>query len=380
MKVLMLSDFPRNASEITGGVDSAAFNLANALATHTDATVTALTFGHGVSAPESLDVVEGRVRLIRVPQEHSFNTVSRYHRQRKVVRRIIETERPDLVHAQSEGFYATLAVNSGLPNVYTVHGVGLREVELQRAQAGRLRSFMRANLIRAHHRRAEHIIAINDYTRDAVASLHDARVWLIPNAVDEGFFQLDARQIERGRILVVGGVSRRKDTATALRSLRRALGDVPELRLDIVGPIASEYEATLRAQLDDPGLAGHVHVHGLVSSDELRGLYRAADVFLLTSVEESSPIAIVEAMAAAKPVVATDVGGVAEMIMTGVNGTVCPSGDDEEIARALVRIVLDRELRDRYGDASRELASARWSSRAVALATYEAYREILGEP
>src|SRR5690242_12415095 len=128
LKVLMLSDFPRNRSEITGGVDSAAYNLVDALATYTDASVTALAFGHGVSAPETHDLVDGRVRLIRVPQEeHGLNTVSRYYRQRKVVGRIIETERPDLVHAQSEGFYATLAVHSGLPNVYTVHGVGLKE-------------------------------------------------------------------------------------------------------------------------------------------------------------------------------------------------------------------------------------------------------------
>jgi glycosyltransferase involved in cell wall biosynthesis len=374
----MLSDFPRNRSEITGGVDSAAYNLVDALATYTDASVTALAFGHGVSAPETHDLVDGRVRLIRVPQEeHGLNTVSRYYRQRKVVGRIIETERPDLVHAQSEGFYATLAVHSGLPNVYTVHGVGLKEVELQRDRVGALRSFLRANMIRAHHRRATHIIAINNYTQNAVAPLHHARVWLIPNAVDESFFELDAGQVEPGRILIVGGVSLRKDTATALRSLRRALADVPDLRLDIVGPIVPEYEVTLRAQLDDPRLAGHVHVHGLVSSEELRALYETADIFLLTSVEESSPIAIVEAMAAGKPIVATDVGGVAEMIEAGVNGTVCPVGDDEAIAGALVRLSLERELRDRFGAASRTLAAARWSARAVARATYDAYTEIV---
>jgi glycosyltransferase involved in cell wall biosynthesis len=113
-----------------------------------------------------------------------------------------------------------------------------------------------------------------------------------------------------------------------------------------------------------------------VSSEELRALYRAADVFLLTSVEESSPIAIVEAMAAGKPIVATDVGGVSEMVASGENGTICSAGDDDGIGRAVSEIVRDRELRERFGEASRERATARWSARAVALATYDAYAEI----
>ncbi len=375
----MLTDFPLDPSEISGGVQSAAYNLVTALAKYTDASITTLSFSYDVAAYQLHAPFGNSIRIIRVPQQNGLNTLTRYYRQRQVVKRVIQEEKPDIVHAQSEGFYATLAVRSGAPNVYTVHGVGLKEIELQRPAVGQLRSLLRARLIRAHHRRAKHIITINNYTRNEISRLHNARVWQIPNAVDESFFDLGGAEVEGGRILMVGGVSRRKDTLTALKAVRRLLPSVPNLRLDVVGPIATDYRITLQSVLGESQLSEHVFLHGLVSREDLRAHYRAADIFLLTSIEESSPIAIVEAMAAGKPIVATDAGGVAEIVEHGVNGYVCRIGDDEEIARELSGLVLDRALRSQFAQASQERAAARWSSRAVALATYDAYKEILGD-
>src|SRR5258708_5342411 len=138
MKVLMLTDFPLDASEISGGVQSAAYNLVTALVKYTDVSVTTLTVSYDVPAYESYAPFGNAIRIIRVPQQTRLNTLTRYYRQRRAVRRVIREEKPDIVHAQSEGFYATLAVRSGAPNVYTVHGVGLKEIQLQRPAVGQL--------------------------------------------------------------------------------------------------------------------------------------------------------------------------------------------------------------------------------------------------
>jgi glycosyltransferase involved in cell wall biosynthesis len=377
MNVLMLADFPVDASEISGGVQSAAYNLVTALVEHTDVSVTVVSFSYDATVIESRTPYGARIRVIRVPFEHHLNTLTRYQQQRRVLGRILRENCPDILHAQSEGFYATLAVHSGVPNVYTVHGVGLKEIELQRLAVGRLRSDLRARMIRAHHRRARNIIVINDYTRNEISRLHKARIWQIPNAVDESFFELSMAEGTPARILLVGGVSERKDTETALKAVRRVLSEAPELRLDIVGPIAANYRETIDPLLDAWQLSGNVFIHGPVTRQTLQSLYCSADVFLLTSREESSPISIVEAMAVGKPIVATGVGGVAEIVAHGVNGYICPVADDVAIADALRILVTDRVLRDRFARASRERASARWSARAVALATYDAYEEIL---
>ena len=85
----------------------------------------------------------------------------------------------------------------------------------------------------------------------------------------------------------------------------------------------------------------------------------------------------VEAMAAGKPVVSTDVGGVSEIVRDGENAFLAGIGDYKNIAHFVTRIVGDRDLREKLGKASSEIAMADWSSRAVAMETYRMYEEIL---
>jgi glycosyltransferase involved in cell wall biosynthesis len=106
-------------------------------------------------------------------------------------------------------------------------------------------------------------------------------------------------------------------------------------------------------------------------------LYLKCDVFLLTSLEESSPISIVEAMAVGKPVVSTDVGGVSEIVEDGRNGFLADIGDYRKLAESIIKIVNDRNMRAKFGAASSEIAMRDWSSQAVAAKTYKMYQEIL---
>jgi glycosyltransferase involved in cell wall biosynthesis len=145
---------------------------------------------------------------------------------------------------------------------------------------------------------------------------------------------------------------------------------LPESRLLLVGD--GDERAAVEAQVAARGLRGAVAFGGW--RDDLSALYREIDVLVLTSLNEGTPVAVIEAMAAALPVVATDVGGVADVVEDGVTGVLVPSGSVAELAAAMLRLGRSREERARLGLSGREFVRARYSAQRLVADVARLYR------
>ena len=145
----------------------------------------------------------------------------------------------------------------------------------------------------------------------------------------------------RTRALFVGGNFARKGGPELLEAVRGLGGQV---ELDIV--TGSDVDGI------PPDLLCRVHRGLQPQSAELVQLYRDADIFVLPTRGDCFPQAIAEALACGLPVVATGVGGIAEMVHEGVNGWLVPSGSPRDLARAIESLVTDESLRRRMGSAS----------------------------
>ncbi len=369
-----------NSSEIDGGVAAAAYNLVQALLEYTPIEISVIGFWPDFNESTPTVTEKDRLRIIRCPRPRPRAHLRGYHSERKIFSRFIRSEQPDIVHAQSEGIYASVAVRSGLPNVYTIHGIRLKELQMQRPDIGTVSYLLRSGLIKQHHRKATNIVAINKYTENAIAGLHNATVRIIHNAVDENFYGLySTAEKSPGTLLQVGGVRSRKDIITCLKAIVRLKSRNVRVNLDIVGPNSDDSLSQVENFIDKNDLHNMVRIHGLVSAEAVENYYKNADIFVMSSVEESSPIAIVQAMAAGLPIVSTDVGGIAEMVSDGGNSFLVKIQDASALAEKIEKLVLDRELRRSFAEASHQLAVDDWSTRAVALKTYEMYKEIIGE-
>jgi glycosyltransferase involved in cell wall biosynthesis len=159
-----------------------------------------------------------------------------------------------------------------------------------------------------------------------------------------------------------------------MRAWRSVLSRVPEARLVIVGD--GPERATLRQQAHSAGLQDRVLFAGRIDDErEMADIVRASDIALLPSYGEALPTTLIEASACARPVVATDVGGVREVVSEGVSGTLVPPGQIPAIADAVIDLLEDPGRRARMGRAGRILVEERFNMHNWAHRLTDTYAE-----
>jgi glycosyltransferase involved in cell wall biosynthesis len=151
---------------------------------------------------------------------------------------------------------------------------------------------------------------------------------------------------------VVGDVIARKGLIHLIRALPGILHSVPQAHLLCVGHTQDAYAARCRAEAEVRGVASAITWAGPRS--DIDRILAGLDIYVLPSLEENLPLAILEAMASGCPVVATAVGGIPECVTHNRTGLLVPPSQEGALAEALIRVLQDPALRQRFGQAGRE--------------------------
>ncbi|HET7421372.1 MAG TPA: glycosyltransferase, partial [Candidatus Dormibacteraeota bacterium] len=146
----------------------------------------------------------------------------------------------------------------------------------------------------------------------------------------------------------------------------------PDVRFVIVGD--GELWDELHREVEERGLSGRVHFAGWRS--DLGAVYADLDVVVCCSRNEGTPVSLIEACAAGRPVVGTRVGGIPDIIAAGVNGLLVPSGDAAALAGAIVQLLDDPERRRLMGNAGRAVRE-RYGADRMVKELKELYRNLL---
>lgn len=209
------------------------------------------------------------------------------------------------------------------------------------------------------------------------------KVRLIYNGIETALHTLTERHAWSGSGLpreerligAVGRLVRQKGFEYLIRAMPRVLHQVAEARLVIAG------EGPLRQELQElaheRGLEGKVVFQGF--RRDIREFLRAVELVVIPSVREGFPMITLEAMAMAKPIVATAIDGVIEQIDHDVNGLLVPPEDCEALGAAMVKLLEDRVTRERLGHAARQKAVTRFDVRKMVNETKLVYAELLGQ-
>jgi glycosyltransferase involved in cell wall biosynthesis len=263
-----------------------------------------------------------------------------YLHERREVRRLLEMNRPDIVHTHG---YRTDLLDSGvarrlaIPTVTTLHGSSRMSWRTDVYEGLQFRLL----------RRFQAVVAVSRPLVAAVrrAGVSPERIRLVPNAWD-GRCRPLPRVAARAALglpvdaFVVGWVGRLipvKGCDVFLRAMNE-LRDLP-IHASIVG--GGPEQERLQALVAEPAMRARVHFHGYVQA--AARFYRAFDVWVLSSRSEGTPMALFEAMAADVPIVATDVGGVGDVVSQAEACLVAP--EDPEALAASLRDIYSGRLR-----------------------------------
>ncbi|MGQ0670858.1 MAG: glycosyltransferase family 4 protein [Actinomycetota bacterium] len=301
----------------------------------------------------------------------------------RALHRLMKVHRPTIVHthmAKAGALGRLAATRARVPVVvHTFHGHVLE---------GYFSAPVNRALLTAERRlarRADALVAVSPAVCDELLELGIGRPeqWrVVPVGLELGSLlaggiePVAARRTlglpETGPVVgIVGRLVPIKDHATFLEAAARVASTRPEVTFVVAG------DGELRDQIERRArgmLGGRCRFLGWVM--DLPTLYAALDIVVLTSLNEGTPVALIEAGAAATTAVSTRVGGVADVIRDGVTGFLAPHGDPEAVASHVLQLLEDPKRTRLMGHAAREWVRERFSSERLADDLAGLYREL----
>jgi phosphatidylinositol alpha-mannosyltransferase len=320
--------------------------------------------------PPAQDVIQIG-QAIAIPYNGSIGRITLSLRLEYLVERMLKRERFDVIHHHEPlvPFLSMQILDSArCPNIATFHAFG-----------GFSLSYWLGRPVGEHYmRKLAARIAVSSAARHFVSQYFPGEYRIIPNGVDVGFYA-SARPFPEYRdgkvnILFVGRAEPRKGGMYLVRAYAALKRSYPEVRLILAaaGPQLNEMRRFVRRdRLADVLFAGRVS-----DVDKARFL-KTADIFCAPSTgQESFGIVLLEAMAAGRAVVASDIHGYKKVVQRNVTGLLVEPKDPDALCRAMAQLIDDPALRDRLGAAGASRAvDFDWAH--VARQLIEVYEEVL---
>ena len=210
-------------------------------------------------------------------------------------------------------------------------------------------------------------------------------VTVVPNGVDLSCFnrKIDASLMreelgigDEPLVVTASRLIKGKSPELLISAFARVLEVVPDAKLVIAG--SGREEDSLSRQIKELNITDSVFMVGRLKKEKVAQLMAAADVFALPSKMESCPLSLLEASATGLPVVCPNAGGITEIFRDGLNSLIYPPGDDDAMAKAIIRLLQDSKLAKKISANALETAG-KFTWERTAKQTLQVYKDVLKE-
>jgi glycosyltransferase involved in cell wall biosynthesis len=341
-----------------GGADLSLMHLLGGLEPEIEAAVV------GVTRPivDKIAAARPGTRTVVVPRprnDHDWRTLATHVS-------ALRTLRPDVLHVSlASPWSCQYAIAAGAllrrPRIVAVYQLPVPPVNARQRWTKRVTSTAVDRHVGVGVRTAREVEELIGLRVGSVRTIHNG----VPDVDAEAAPRLTTRPI----VGAVGRLAFQKGFDVLLR----AMCDVENATLVLVGD--GEDREQLQALARSLGVADRTIWAGW--SDDVRAHVRSFDIFVLPSRFEGFPLAVLEALLAERPVVATDVGSVSEAVITGETGFLVPPDDADALAAAIRQLLADIQLQRRMGARGRQLVLSHFTAAHMARSFSELYRELL---
>lgn len=301
------------------------------------------------------------IEPVHAPMTPVHKTIANYLRCCRIVSATVKREKIDVIHSHHRWATFVCALPSkwhGRPLITTYHGIHTGNERLTVW--------------------GDHVITVSRESKQHLIThfgLREQKITVIPNGIadDGGMVTPSGAPSGSPLIVHVARLAPEKDQETLLLAMNKVVSLFPECRLAILG------EGPLKERLikmgNDLGLQGNLQWMGEVA--DVRPVLAAARFSVLSSLTEGLPMAVLESLACARPVVATSVGAIPEVV--GKAGLIVPPRDPDALAGAICSLLADPESAAAMGKCGREQVLKAYGLTPVARATEEIYYQSLAQ-
>lgn len=237
---------------------------------------------------------------------------------------------------------------------------------------------------------ADHLTAPSRHLKETIAKdyrIDPRRITVIPHPVDTASFIPDTARVPNGsiHILFAGRIERIKGVETLARAVPEVVQEVKNCTFTFLGndTNSSDNRRSLRQEikkyLESQNCAERVTFLDRVGKENLIKYYQSSDITVIPSLYESLGFVCLEAMACGKAVVASDAGGLSEIVENHKTGLVATAGDPRALADGIIELCKDASLRRRLGTEARKFVETHYSYETASKRTLDHYKKILAE-
>lgn len=370
-KVLIFTNVPRSRDRVAGGVQSVAFNFLKAVSQNRDFEISVVDcFGDD---KEDIYFIENNITYYYVASPRP-KLLSRVVREIPKILSIIKKIDPDIIHAHTTST-AYIALQSGIPTILTPHMSILESIANSKGIYKKFNSIIYAYLEYRVMKKIKHIIQISPYIYNAFRKRTSAIFYPIYNPINEKFFCESAENSDY--VLFVGKLDENKSPLHILMAFNKISREFKNIKIKLVGPYTdSKYVETMKLFCDHNQM-DMVEFTGIKTGDELLILYRNCSFLILPSKQETAPMAIAEAMACGKPVIASNISGNPWLVSENETGFLYEYGNIDQLADKMKILLSDKTLRKKFGQKAHEEACQKFHPDEVVRKTLALYNKVM---
>ena len=383
MKILMVTSIPPDLDKITGGVESVSVNLLHGFS-KIDVELNVISFRREVKK-ETVFEFSPNIKIYYYPFSYIKSTklfllLFGSH----IVKRHAKMWKPDIIHLQGNGTSLLQLIRLKNKNVIiTPHGDQKGEHINLTGSRKRIKQKISILIDYLLLRRINNFIFISEYLKK---SLFDNNFLdkvkfqaIIFNPVNPIFFNVKDNEIKnRLNIIYVGQISKRKGLINLIKSLGELKGKGILYNLNVVGDFSDKtYKELILSAVKEYKLDSQIKFSGWLPQQQIAELLDDNGIFVLPSNQESLPVSIIESMSGGRLVIATDVGGIPEIIMNDQTGYVYKKNDIRQLSTILETLFHNSERYLLISNNARKFAKNNFSSLTVAEKTKNIYSEVI---
>ncbi len=372
MKLAMITRFPLNTSAPRGGVESATLNLTDALASLNEIEIHVLTTNKNC---KNIETKRWKNTTLHYLPWHGHSML--HHAigpGKKLLEKYIKNLNADIIHAHD--VYGLSVVDLDIPRVFTIHGFIYEDTKLSNRRFPNIRAKIWKHYEISSWKKQTNIISISPYVRERVSLLTNANIFDIDNPIQESFFNIERKeQKNQQRIFSAAWISERKNTLGLLKAFKKIIPSSPNAQLILAGEAKNKnYLNAVKNYIQTNNLSESVLLAGRLTQGQIRDELAKATIFALVSLEENSPMALEEAMAAELPIITSNRCGMPYMIKNNESGFLVEPANYDQIAEKCNLLLQNDELRREMGHKARQRATEKFHPKSVAKKTFNIYK------